>query len=269
MRRKFILRFVTVFAMIFGVASVSSDAWAVSPSGMASDTEVESIDSENTSGSAVTADPSIWKYTRRIMIGGSFGELDRKRRYGGVIKSRWGVGLKTGRNIYVHRKPIAGFMRIGIDVDLDMNYMNMAKGTGSLSDAWNHPEDDMDLGEHYLTLGVAVGPNITFAPFSWSANQNLRSLRFRPYFHLTPSYATYIVANSDDGEFHNAFALWCSAGLEIQWKRLLFGLEWKGSTAKYKGMVDSLLAEDDEDYVKVGSHKFDCNMFNISIGLAF
>ncbi|MDE6811524.1 MAG: hypothetical protein K2J15_04155, partial [Muribaculaceae bacterium] len=215
-------------------------------------------------------DPSIWKRTKRFTVGFSTGELDRKRRFGGVIKSRWGIELKIGRNIYLHPKPIAGFMRIGLDLDADVTYLNMAKGSGNLSDMWENPgESEINLGQHYLTAGLAVGPNITFAPFYRFENKNLRVLKFRPYFHVIPSFASYIVSDSDDMEFHSAFAFWCSAGMEIQWKRLLVGLEWKGSTAKYKGLMDSIISEFEGGGENSDSYKFDCNMFNVSIGLAF
>ena len=153
--------------------------------------------------------------------------------------------------------------------------MNFAKGKGSLSDIM-HPDFSNDneempfsLGRHYLTAGLAIGPNATFAPFYKFSNPNLAALKFRPYFHVVPSFATYMVSDEDDMEFHNAFAFWCAAGMEIQWKRLVLGLGWKGSTAKYKGMVDSILGSMEDGESSPESYKFDVNMFNIMIGFAF
>ncbi|MDE6027885.1 MAG: hypothetical protein K2G23_07430 [Muribaculaceae bacterium] len=213
---------------------------------------------------------NIWRYNKKFMLGFTTGKLDRKNRFGGEISSRWGASLVGGRNIHFHRNPIAGFLKIGMNLDFEANYMNFEKGSGSFSDIINPDNyDDYEniptLGEHYLTIGVAVGPTATFAPFYAFSNADLAALRFRPYFRITPSFASYIVSDEDDIEMHNAFALWYSAGLEIQWKRLIVGLGWKGSSAKYKGLVDDFLNEESSSE----SYKFDVNMFNILIGVAF
>lgn len=216
----------------------------------------------------------IWKYKRKFMLGFTTGTLDQKKRFGGEISSRWGVSIVFGRNIYLHSKPIGGFLKFGLNIDAAINYMNFAKGSGKISDIM-HPGDDdyemgaVSLGRHYLTSGLAVGPTASFAPFYASNNRKLASLIFRPYFHVVPSFATYIISDDDDTELHNAFAFWCAAGLEIQWKRLIIGFEWKGCTAKYKGMMEDIMSAVDDGYEAEGSHKFDMNMLNFSIGLAF
>lgn len=222
----------------------------------------------------------VWKYKRRFMVGFTTGTLDQKKRFGGEISSRWGASIISGRNIYLHRKAIGGFLKFGLNIDVNINYVNFAKGSGKFSDIMNPGDSDIDygdedgetsvsLGRHYLTAGMAVGPTATFAPFYASNSRSLAALKFRPYFHVVPSYATYIISDEEDTEFNNAFALWCAAGMEIQWKRLIVGLEWKGCTAKYKGMVDDLVSDLEDGYEPEKPHKFDMNMFNVSIGLAF
>ncbi|MDE6269969.1 MAG: hypothetical protein K2M12_03825 [Muribaculaceae bacterium] len=234
---------------------------------------------EDSSSDALTADnvltpnSDIWKYKRKFMIGFTDGTLDQKKRFGGEISGRWGVSIVSGRNIYLHRKPIGGFLKFGLNIDANLNYVNFAKGSGKFSDIL-HPGDNDDmgtasLGRHYFTAGMAVGPTASFAPFYSSANRKLAALIFRPYFHVVPSFATYIISEDEETELHNAFALWCSAGLEIQWKHLIVGFEWKGSTAKYKGMIDDMISDMEDGYTAEGSHKFDMNMWNFSIGFAF
>ena len=168
----------------------------------------------------------IWKYNKKIMLGFSTGTIDQKVRFGGKLSSRWGLSLYSGRNIFLHRKAIGNFLRFGLNVNMNLNYINFAKGKGSLNDfisgspAQDKDEDSdigVNLGRHFLSAGVAVGPTASFAPFYMSANKNLAVLRFRPYFNVVPSYAGYIVSEDDDLELHNAFALWCAAGIEIQW----------------------------------------------------
>lgn len=216
----------------------------------------------------------IWKYKGKFLLGFSTGTLDQKRRFGGEISSRWGVSITSGRNIYLHRGPIGGFLKFGLNIDMNINYLNFAKGSGKLSnfgniDAGEEGVEPTSLGRHYLTAGIALGPTATFAPFYSSHNRNLALLVFRPYFHVAPSYATYIISENEETELHNAFALWFAAGMEIQWKRLIIGLEWKGSTAKYKGILESIVSDLEDGSESKRSHKFDMNMINVSIGFAF
>lgn len=234
------------------------------------------FDAEKGAPSTIDFEPNtdIWKYKGKFTVGYTTGTLDQKKRFGGEISSRWGVSITSGRNIFLHNRPIGGFLRFGLNIDVNVNYLNFAKGTGSFSDIMNPGDEDGEngaasLGRHYLTTGFAIGPTATFAPFYASQNGRLACLVFRPYFHVVPSYATYIISDDDDTELHNAFAFWCAAGLEVQWKRLIVGFEWKGSTAKYKGMLDSLMGDMEEGYEPEKAHKFDVNMFNFSIGLAF
>ena len=268
-------------AFLMGLISLSSAAQAQDSlsNTTLSDTTLTAREEYLQSGqpsepATVIDDSNIWKYKRRIMVSFTTGKLDQKRRFGGEISSRWGLSLITGRNIYLHRKAIGGFLKFGINIDANINYLNFAKGKGSFSDIMHSGDEDSDaesfsLGRHYLTCGLAIGPTATFAPFFSSSNRNLATLKFRPFFHVVPSYAAYIISDDEDTEFHNAFALWCAAGLEIQWKRLIAGFEWKGCTAKYKGMVESVTSEFEDNHKGASSHKFDMNMWNFSIGFAF
>lgn len=233
--------------------------------------EIEGEKADYDMVSAKESHDDLWKYKRKLMLGFTTGELDQKIRFGGKITSRWGVSLVSGRNIYLHSRAIGGFLKFGINLDLNFNYMNFAKGSGKLSGIWNTEESDdaPTLGRHYVTGGLAIGPTATFAPFYASDNRNLAQLKFRPYFHVVPSYAAYLVSDDEDTEVHGAFACWCAAGLEAQWKRLIVGFEWKGCTAKYKGLVDNIIADSTEGYDSQGSYKFDTNMFNIMLGFAF
>lgn len=251
--------------------SPPSDSSVTSGEGYYSSVE---INADTTLLPAIADDSQIWKYKRRIMVSFTTGTLDQKKRFGGEISSRWGVSIISGRNIYLHRKAISGFLKFGLNIDLNLNYMNFAKGTGKISDIMHPDNSDVDfesisLGRHYITSGIALGPNATFAPFFASANRNLASLKFRPYFHVVPSYAAYLISDNEETEIHGAFALWCAAGMEIQWKRLIVGFEWKGCTARYKGMMDSMISAFEDNYEAEESNKFDTNMLNFSIGFSF
>ncbi len=228
-------------------------------------------DSPAENNPAIDNQSEIWKYNKRTKLGFIFSTLDRKSRLGGEITSKWGIDFQQEFNIFLHRRPIAGFLRFGLDIAVEFDYINYGGNLFNGLNFGSHDDGEVpELGHHYLTAGLAVGPTATFAPFFGSSNRNLAALRFRPYFHVTPSYASYLVSEDGDTEMHNAFALWCAAGLEIQWKRLVFGVGWKGSTAKYKGLMDSLMDKWDEDYESDHErYKFDNNMIILSIGVGF
>lgn len=199
---------------------------------------------------------------------------------GGKLSSRWGASLSMLRNIYVHRGPIGGFLKFGIHLGTQINYMNFEKGHGSIKDiadgafddrydeSGNYIEDTPSLGKHYLTAGLAVGPTATFMPFFASHDHKLARLKVRLFFHVIPSYAAFITSSEDETEFHSAFECLFSGGLNVIWRKLNVGVEWKGGRARYKGLFEEMDGVSDLFY-DGGKPRYDSKMFTVSIGLAF
>ncbi|MDE6468525.1 MAG: hypothetical protein K2L28_06465 [Muribaculaceae bacterium] len=216
----------------------------------------------------------LWKgNNKELQLGYVSGSFDLGAD-GGKLDSRWGASLKSVRNIYLHRGPIGGFLKFGLHLGTDMSYMNFEKGHGSLSDITSGDfdgDDCLSLGKHYLAIGAAVGPTATFMPFINSSNRNLARLKFRAFFHVVPSYAAYITSSDDEGtDFHSAFCCYFSGGLNVMWRKLNVGVEWKGGRAKYKGLGGSMMGDDVTDlFYDGGKIRYGSKMFSVNIGFAF
>lgn len=228
-----------------------------------------------------TADDNqrFWKGgNKEIRLGYSIANLDRGVAFSGKLDGRFGLAFDIMRNIYLHRGAIGGFMKVGLQLGTQFNYVNFEKGHGSLTDLIGGSDDDSDdesfrLGSHQLVAGFGIGPSLTFMPFFKSSNSNLARLKFRAYFNVVPSYSAYITSDEeDDMTFHNAFACMFAGGLNIQWRKLNVGFQYKGGRATYKDLVEDI------EYGMMGGNPFEqtgkkprfaSNFYTINIGLVF
>ena len=212
-----------------------------------------------------------------ISVGWSNGSFDRGLYYGGMLTSRWGVGIKSGKNIMFHRKPIAHLLKFGLFFGGNASYYNFEKGEGKFSDIFNGSgEGDMSasLGTHYLTAGIAIGPTVTVMPFYWCSNANVARIKIRPYFHVVPSYCALILSNDSDMEVNGAITCLYAGGAELIWRKLSIGLEWKGGRARYKDLVGDLFDFEGVNDLWIGAGdvkqpRMGCKMFTVSLGLTF
>ena len=74
------------------------------------------------------------------------------------------IGLDSGRNIYLHKKPLAGIIKFGIDVGMDINYtmldlkIDTSDYEGPSGDLGSSPAEEaedmlMIPGSHYASVG--------------------------------------------------------------------------------------------------------------------
>ncbi len=231
--------------------------------------QYKSVDSKD---ELIDANNRFWKGSKKyISLGYTTGSFDLGGP-DGKLDSRWGASFAGVRNIYVHRGPIANFLKFGIMIGGEISYMNFEKGRGSLSDlsgGWDEDSEEgwePSLGKHYLNAGVTVGPSATFLPFYSSGNSQLARLKLRAFFNVVPSYSALIVSDDEEADFNGAFTCLFSGGLQVIWRKLIVGLEWKGGRARYK----SLLGDYDGIWVgNVKSPRLGCKMFTASIGISF
>lgn len=259
--------------------------------------EEESTDNVSRTDSIIQANSKLWKGNNILFsLGYSTGSFDRGKYNGGKLDSRWGASFKSGRNIMVHRKPIANLVKFGIFIGAELTYLNFEKGHGSLSDITGGSDDDYSdygdyydgygsgydddygdedgdtftLGSHYLNVGIAIGPTATFMPFYWCSNKNVARIKVRPFFHVIPCYSALIVSNEDETNFHGAFSCFYAGGFELMWRKLSVGFEWKGGRARYKDLGGELFGNND---VWVGADtkkpRMGSKMFTVSIGVEF
>lgn len=221
--------------------------------------EVAMLKSENEQRRTDEKTKSIWKRTKFFDI--AFVSSHIKPEDGLEKDSKFGVALNLGNTYFLHRKPLAGMVKIGLDaIWADINYVNYDKGSFSFSNLpsmsdyddyndFDYDEEDFELGSlgwHKLDIGMGVGPSVHVAPFT-SFSNGLEHLRAQLYFHFTPSFSALIVSDDNETKAHYGFSPVFNFGGVISYKMIAIGVEGRWCSAKYKN-----LSFDDEDEDEFG-----------------
>lgn len=139
------------------------------------------------------------------------------------FKSDFGAALSYGRSFYLHKKPLLGMIRFGIDATfIDLNY-------GNYSYEW-YEEDDWDdyywekYKIHQAEIGVQFGPSVTVTP--------IKGLNIHGWFRYAPSFALMYDAGTDgvSGAFGNFFV----AGGSVSYRNIGVGVEARWGRGNYK-----------------------------------
>ena len=120
----------------------------------------------------------------------------------GTWRADYGVALTRGRTYYLHKKPLLGMIKFGIDwTQIDINFAKYEDkwgffsgyGYGDYDGGGNYydPYDDYDTGGpedmYQAELAMAVGPSVTVNPVD--------ELKAALYFRVAPSLAMLYVAD--------------------------------------------------------------------------
>lgn len=208
---------------------------------------------------------AIWKDRSKYFNLGYVNQTVKDKTLGREIKSDFGVSLSNGKTYYLHKKPLAGMIKFGLDWTwLDINYAKSGLETY-----------DADTGElyssdmHQAEIGMQFGPSVTINP--------VHHLKVSGYFRFAPSYSGLYV---DDTFYHNYVSMW-NAGCAVAWKVISVGVEWRWGTAKYNGLTfDEAFNEDsygDEDVsmddvmdkMSAGKSKFKTNSVRFYVSFRF
>ncbi len=148
------------------------------------------------------------------------------------FKNMYGLSMSNGRTYYLHKKPIAGLMKFGID----WTSMNIsASRFADEAQLWTavDQEDggllnvDLGLGTNVfkVDVGMGVGPSFTVNPVDF--------LKTGVYFHVTPTYSFLLQEVGVMGQYFTYF----STGLNVSYRLIGIGVEyrWCGD-AQYKAL---------------------------------
>lgn len=175
--------------------------------------------------------------------------------YSNEFKSKFGVSMVSGRNIFLHKKPVANMLKFAIDLGSDVNYAqyNDLEGDYDMPDPepGYEDEEDMDLGLHHVDIGLHVGPSISINPVS--------HLKLSVYFRFVPSYSMLIL----NSEFYQSFTPLFTYGGEISYKAIGIGIEGRSGNAKY---TDMLAQTEGSDSMKI---KYQTSAMRFYISLRF
>ena len=161
------------------------------------------------------------------------------------LKSEVAFGFSKRRTYYLHSKPIAGMVKIGLDVTkLEIYIARYAKGKGksmgnlmgnvtngtfdNYDDYFNAADNaalsegtagnvtgllnSIDVGKWQMNASVlGLGPSVKVVPFYGLNKPALDKIKATAYFHFVPTY-TLFIRTDDDNEFST------SGGLLLQWR---------------------------------------------------
>lgn len=208
----------------------------------------------------------VWKRKRAKYKNVFYGMQTLKSSHADDMKSDMAVGLTLGRTFYLHRKPIAGIMKFGLDWSyLDVNFATYpdlttpGSGTSGTDDA-----ELPDWGIMQLEAGMSIGPSLTINPVD--------HLKLGLYFRVTPSYS--LMMQNDRLSHH--YATFFNAGFTVDYKVISLGIETRrcGETV-YDGIALNRLDNvyDDEgdfhDPFESYTMKMRTNTLRIFIGFRF
>ncbi|WP_297065977.1 hypothetical protein [uncultured Duncaniella sp.] len=190
---------------------------------------------------------SIWGRPKSFSIGYINTTLDQSSVGLPDRDARFGAFFSFAKTFYLHKKPIANLIKIGLDLNFEVNYVNYEKGHNfsegpDFNWDWrpgqdNEPIDYSNsyLGTHQIDLGIGLGPSVTIAPFSFLSG-SINNLKASFYYHFTPSLSSLLFSESDDLKQSWAFNLYRSYGVKLSYKKLSLGIEHRNGEAKYKAM---------------------------------
>jgi hypothetical protein len=205
---------------------------------------------------------AIWKRKKHISISFSTQNMeDADNPLDMKFKSQAGFNLDWGKTFYLHKKPIANFMKIGLDWSwINLSFAKYKSGSGihfnSLAGDYSDYDDedygygyddfnlDIDLGVYSLSAGMSVGPSFTFAPF-YNTGKGLQHLLAQTYFHVTPSYTGIIMTEDGETEAYHGYTTYFNWGINVSYKFISIGYEYRWGKSKFNRM--SLDFDDDKD----------------------
>ncbi len=198
-----------------------------------------------------------WNSRRKYKnLGFQFQTLSHQDIPGLEWKSQYAFSYNMGRTYYLHKKPLAGMMKFGIDwtyFDVtfakykdDQQYKEeeisseggytQSDPDNPFSDIVEESTEDIDLGVMQIDAGMHVGPSFTINPVG--------NLMISTYFHFIPS-VSFVFLNDEIN--YNFVPSW-SYGGAIAWKAISLGVEYRWGKAKYKSLsIDEDAAESEDD----------------------
>ncbi len=177
-------------------------------------------------------------------------------------KSSFGIALSSGKTYYLHKKPLAGMMKFGIDWTMcDLNYAKYN------DPSWTNrtPSDgeeviDLALGLHQADIAMQVGPSFTINPVD--------QLKIGIYFRYAPTFSM-VVLNDELGYNYVSFF---NAGISVSYRFISIGFENRWGNASYRNISFSDVNEDAENFGDIFNsfnRKLRTNSMRLYVSLRF
>lgn len=140
------------------------------------------------------------------------------------LSRKFGASMTIGRTFYLHKNPILGMIKFGLDwsyIDLNVAGYNYEYSyvDNENTNSSNNIETD-EYGIYKMELGMQFGPSVTVNPVDY--------LKVNVYFRYSPSYSVIL----DDGfQFNGSYGSYMNFGLAISYKVISLGYEMRWGTS--------------------------------------
>lgn len=147
----------------------------------------------------------------------NFGIMDMtlKQKNAENLKSNYGLSANVGTTFFLHKKPIGGIMRFGLDATwLDVNYTNyrIKHITNAGTDKYSY---------HQGEISIHIGPSVSITPDEkWNINA---------YFRYAPSFSMLYA----DDAFYGNYATFFVTGASCSYGTIGLGAEARFGNCKY------------------------------------
>lgn len=198
------------------------------------------------------------------------------------MSSDWGVSFQYGRSYRLHKLPISNILQFCIDftgIDLNVNHFKSV-GEKPLYDSRQIViKDDgynyytpWNMEKYDFNYGMSVGPSLTIAPFVSVSQKELHYLKFQLYYHIGYHVSFLYMPNDkdkavdmndaapDDEEYKYKIEMadnfkmdWGhglinSFGLNVSWKFIGIGYEYRTANVKYKAINTGQYGDDKYEF---------------------
>lgn len=158
----------------------------------------------------------IWKRSKYFYVAYGMTSLDRGSGQP-KLNSNFAVSIGRGKTYYLHKKPLLGMIKLGLDwtfFDIAVAQYGVARGLSA--------EDDSDIYKGEISM--QFGPSITVNPVDF--------LKVNLYFRYDPSYS--MMFNTDGNKFKGNYGSYFNTGLAASYKVISLGYEYRWGSTSYK-----------------------------------
>lgn len=178
-------------------------------------------------GTALAQESSEKPRPPRKYVNFGFSTLELRQPEFPALKSNYGASFTVGRTYFLHRRPIAGILRFGLDATwFDINYTNYKlqfRDTESESERTNY---------HQAELAMQIGPSLSVNPVG--------KLNIHTYFRYAPSFSGLYDGDLFLGNYATVFV----GGGAVSYGKVGLGIEARFGDCRYKELFSS---GDDEE----------------------
>lgn len=136
----------------------------------------------------------------------------------------FGTSITIGRTFYLHKSPIAGMIKFGLDWSyIDINaagYNYKYSYWESDSEGSNNTLETDEYSIYKMEVGMQFGPSVTVNPIDY--------LKISAYFRYSPCYSVVL---DDALQFNGSYGSYMNAGLAVSYKVISVGYEMRWGTS--------------------------------------